>query len=149
VASPILQLFLDFAGIPKMEHQTWHDKYERERRNGPVQVTHSGKTFGAVGCTPSGHRIWPIEEYLIRSKHKPTVAARIRRMNLYGKVEGAKIRGFHPKFNPKTVQLLYDLVPVRSYKKKWGAAPVRIALKNGRHKFVSRMDFVSGPVSNP
>lgn len=145
--SPLLQLFLDFAHIPKKEHAHWHNEFERQtNRFGKVSVEHSGQVFHAVACDPTtGERVWPIEEYLARSKHKKTVAERIARLNPYGKLEGERVRGVHPKFSPKRVLWRGDLVSLAEFRKKWGDAPVKIAFKRGRHKFVSRHDFMNQP----
>jgi len=60
-------------------------------------IFHNGVTWHSLGTGPRGHQIWPIEEYLIRVKHTPNVAARIKRLNPNGKEEGARPRGWHPK----------------------------------------------------
>lgn len=145
--SPLLQLFLDFAKILKEQHAHWHAEYDRQtNRFGRVAVEHSGQTFHAVACDPkTGERVWPIEEYLARSKHKKSVAERIARLNPYGKPEGERVRGVHPKFSPRHIFMYGDLVPVREYEKKWGCEPETISFKRGRHKFVTRHDFASGP----
>lgn len=145
--SPLLQLFMDFAGIPKDQHDAYHAQFDRESNGGSRKVTieHSGRVHEAVGCEPSGNRIWPISEYLVRRKHKRSVAERIERLNPYGKPEGESVRGVHPKFSPRHVILWGDFVPLREYEKKWGVKPARVAFKRGRHKFVTRRDFVAGP----
>ena len=67
-------------------------------------VKHSGMVFLSTHKAPSRDRaldhlvsVWPISEYLARTKHKPTVAARIRRLNPNGKPEGDRPRGWNPK----------------------------------------------------
>lgn len=63
----------------------------------PYTIQHSGCSFTSVGYAEwFDAYIWPIEEYLVRTKHGRNVAARIRRMNPDGKPEGAHPRGWHP-----------------------------------------------------
>ena len=64
----------------------------------PITVAHSGGEWTCLGWDwVTGMRVWPIDEYLARTNHRPTVADRIRRLNPDGKPEGAKPRGWNPK----------------------------------------------------
>lgn len=111
-----------------------------------LQIEHSGHVFNSCIWSYSAHAyVWPIEEYLCRTNHTKSVAERIERLNPLGKPEGERPKGWNPKFSPRHVELSRDLVPAREYQKKWGRKPERIAFKRGRHKFVTRADFVSGP----
>lgn len=63
-------------------------------------IRHSGWSGVSVGYDERLERyIWPIDEYLARTKHGANVAARIRRLNPDGKVEGERPRGWHPSGN--------------------------------------------------
>ncbi len=63
----------------------------------PYTIEHNNKTWISLGTGPRGRPIWPIEEYLIRTKHTKNVSERIKRLNPNGKEEGARPRGWHPK----------------------------------------------------
>ena len=64
---------------------------------GKHSIVHSGAMWISLGTGPHGNPIWPIDEYLVRTKHTLSVAERIRRLNPNGKEEGYMPRGWHPK----------------------------------------------------
>jgi hypothetical protein len=62
-------------------------------------IEHSGWQFRSVGTGKVRRApIWPIQEYLVRTKHGPAVRERIARLNPNGKEEGERPRGWHPSF---------------------------------------------------
>lgn len=57
-------------------------------------VEHSGKIWKSLGWhVELGVPVWPIEEYLARTKHGKSVAERIARLNPDGKPEGERPHG--------------------------------------------------------
>lgn len=112
-----------------------------------VTITHSGHTFTALGFDETCQAyIWPIQEYLVRRKHKKSVAERIERLNRAGKTEGERPRGWHPKANLRTEKFMRDCDTLRAYENRWGTREgAEIVGKCGRHKLVSRPSFENGP----
>lgn len=110
-------------------------------------IRHSGHSYGSTVRESGGigAYIWPIEELTARRKFKPTVKARIERLNPHGKAEGSICRGwfFHA---PRARALHYDCAPLREYVAKWGTKRgAEIVYKQGRHKFVSQYSLLDGP----
>lgn len=77
-------------------------------------------------------------------RHKPTVTARLERLNPPdGPEEGGMIRGLRYKNNP--AQWFHmDLVSEREFVEKWGDRPREIAFKVGRKKYVTRIYYKHG-----
>lgn len=77
------------------------------------------------------------------SKHKPTVRARLERLNPEPPAEGAVIRGWHPR---KADWFTRDIVPEKKYWERWNQAPPQHARSNiGRQKFVTGLQYARGP----
>lgn len=104
--------------MPVLVCEIWYARYQLERR-----------------------RAW-WRQFL--SKHKPTVAARLERLNPPdGPPEGAEVRGLRYK-DGKWRRWVYDEIPAREFFLKWGRKPSRISHKEGRKKWVTRMDYLDG-----
>jgi hypothetical protein len=86
-------------------------------------IDHSGVHWISGGRGPNGYAVWPIDEYLVRRRHRPEVAARIRRLNPNGKEEGSRPRGWHPHARSRRYDL--DLVSVDQFIKRFGRAKYR------------------------
>ena len=109
-----------------------------------MRIDHSGNSYNTCIRGPHGNRVWPVEELFARRKFKATVKDRIARLNPYGHEEGQNIKGYHPKDAVPVV--VFDAVSQRDYIKRWGTkAGAEVVYKRGRHKYVSRMDYVEGP----
>jgi len=77
--------------------------------------------FRPIGFNAAlGVSVWPIEEYLARTKHRPTVRERIRRLNPAGKAEGERPRGWHPASTFGMARWSGDLVRSRDFDRRWG-----------------------------
>lgn len=85
----------------------------------------------------------PHAEAFKRWPHTKNVCERITRLNPNGLEEGTQPRGFHAKFNARNWCLINDCVPLQKYIEKHGRPPGRV-IKHGRHKFVSRIDYLDG-----
>lgn len=118
-----------------------------------LHIEHSGRSWSSLGLWPIRGglfvEIWPIEEYLVRSKHKPTVAARIARLNPNGKPEGEAPRGIH--YTRTIRHSCLDVVSRETFEKKWGKGSYRRLLKSafvpmgGRRRAVSAAAYCEGP----
>lgn len=77
------------------------------------------------------------------AKHKPSVQARISRLNPTPWPEGGRIRGWHPNIKE---DFTLDVVRLQDYLRRWGDdAPYEVYHQKGRQKFVTRRAFVNGP----
>lgn len=123
-------------------------------------VEHSDHVWRSLGRVLAdwgyGHRrtwvhVWPIEEYLIRSKHKPNVAARIARLNPNGKPEGEIPRGIHYTRTIRNSRALFDICDRATFEKKWGKGSYRKLPKSafvpmgGKRRAVTAVAYVEGP----
>lgn len=74
---------------------------------GQLVIERDGLVLVSPGRGPTGLPLWPLEELFSRRKFKPTVEARIRRLNPSGYFEeGTRIRG-----------MFYEPISWRRYKK--------------------------------
>ena len=86
-----------------------------------VTIRHSGQSFTSLRYGKYAP-VYPIEEYLVRRKHSPAVAARIKRLNPNGKEEGSRPRGWHPQ--GRAVWAM-DVVSVDWFRRNHGSAALR------------------------
>lgn len=105
-------------------------------------VTHSGQTWTSLGRTKYGE-LWPIGEYLARTKHSPAVAERIRRLYPHGKEEGSMTRGWHPHPRSCGHRWETDAVTVCEFIAKFGRAAYRALprtalVRDGHRKAITR-----------
>lgn len=93
--------------------------------------------------------IWPIEEYLTRTKHRRRVRERIARLNPAGKEEGDAPKGWHPHHRAVWgTGWLSDLMGRSAYERKFGAGsygrlPRDAFIKTGgKRKAITRLWLV-------
>ena len=112
-----------------------------------LQIEHSGHVFNScVFDTKRGVYVWPIEEYLCRSKHSRGVVERIQRLNQNGNAEGELPRGVRRK---KKIYPVFDYVSVRSFIKSRGvdayrALPKSAFIRRGLEKVITMQAALDG-----
>lgn len=99
--------------------------------------------FMPIGTSRTrGGYVWPIEEYLVRTRHGPAVRERIARLNRDGKLEGEEPRGWHP--HGRSYRFWRDTVPVRYFIRVFGRAayhglPKEALMRRGHRKAVATL----------
>ena len=89
---------------------------------------------------------WHIDTYLARARHKPNVAARIRRLNPDGIAAGEWPRGWHPSRMDAALRPDVWVMGPKEFIATFGRSAYRRARKRrlfsqrGHHKWISRAD---------
>lgn len=97
--------------------------------------------FRPLGWTPTrSEYVWPIEEYLARTRHGRKVRERIQRLNPNGKPEASWPRGWHP--HKRAFRWERDCMSVRDFVRRYGteeyrALPRRALIRDGHRKGVA------------
>lgn len=86
-----------------------------------------------------------------RKRHKPSVAARIARLNPCGVREGYSPRGWHPSQHRDPVRYLYDLASLGSLIRKHGREildriPRAHIVKYGKRKYVTGIGLMEAGI---
>jgi hypothetical protein len=105
----------------------------------------TGAIFRSLGKRARSH-IWPIEEYLDRTKHGRQVRQRLMRLNPEGKEEGCTPRGWHPHHRSAWGSGWFsDLIGRAGFEEKFGPGsygrlPKEAFVKTGgKRKAVARL----------
>jgi hypothetical protein len=87
-----------------------------------------------------GRLVWPVEEFLRRQRCGQHVAARLRRLNPAGVVEGEYPRGWHRRV--ALARRFDDVMPVAEFVRRFGSAALRALprqafIREGRRRAIT------------